>query len=387
MYGIQASGFVLKPLDVIKTEIEASLRATFGNGINLTPQSNFGQLVGIMAEREAILWQLAEAVYNALHPDSAGDVNLDNLSSLTGTARKPPSLTKVMATITGTAGTVLPAGRVASVNGSGARFVSVAEVTIGGGGTVAAEFEAEEAGPTPVYAGTLTVIETPAVGWTSITNAADHTVLGSELETDAALRMRRELELRSQGNAAIAPVRAKISNVANVLDVFVFENDTDAVNADGLPAHSIECVVDGGLDADIRAAIFAAKGGGIATYGTLSGVITDNQGTSHTVKHSRPTYLDAWVIVNVKIDAGTFPADGDAQIKAAIVAYGDANYTCGSDVISSALVPHAFKVTGVLDCQLPLIGTTNPPTTTNTIVTSLRQKPRLDTARITVNRI
>jgi uncharacterized phage protein gp47/JayE len=386
-YGITTTGFALKPLDVIKSEIEADLRATFGAGINLEPQSNFGQLVGIFAERYSDLWQIAEAIYTALTADGAADAALDLVAALTGTARNAPKLTHVIATCSGTPGTVLPSGRVASITGTGARFVSLAPATIGGGGTVSVEFAAELAGPTPAYAGTLTTIETPLSGWTAITNPTDHTLLGANLETDPDLRLRRELELRSQGNAAVAPVRAKVRAVKDVIDAFVFENDGDTVDTDGMPPHSIECVVDGGLDADIRAAIFASKAGGIATTGTVSGSVTDSQGTTHTIKHSRPAFLDAYVTVRVSVDPGVFPADGDDQIKASLIDYAAKNYTCGSDVISSAFIPQVFKVKGVVDAPLPYIGLSPTPATTTTIVTTLRQKPRLDTSRITVQHI
>lgn len=384
-YGVIPSGFVPKTLPTIKAEIEASLRATFGPGVNLLPQSNLGQLVGILAEREAEVWQLAEGVYHAATPDGAAGVALDLVAALTGTVRKPPSLSRVYATITGTGGTVLPAGRVVSVSGTGARFVTASPVTIPVGGTLAGvEFVAEESGPTPVYAGTLTQIETPVAGWATVTNPEDHHKLGSDLETDSALRVRREVELRSQGNAGLNPIRARVLALPNVTECIVFENSTDNTDGSGLPPHSFEVLVDGGDDATIRGAIFSAKAAGISTHGNLTGTVADSAGDSHTIKFSRPETLDVYLAIDVTIDPATFPADGDAQIAQALVDYGDARFRVGADVVAAPLLAQVFKVSGVLDATPIKIGTVPAPTSTANLVVATRELAKLDTSRITV---
>ena len=78
-YGITADGFVIKRMADIKSEMEASLRSAFGNQINLLPTELLGQIVGIMSEREAIVWELAEQIYNSQYPDTASGIQLDNV--------------------------------------------------------------------------------------------------------------------------------------------------------------------------------------------------------------------------------------------------------------------------------------------------------------------
>jgi uncharacterized phage protein gp47/JayE len=385
-YGVLPSGFAAKPLAVIKAEIEADLQSAFGAGINLEPESNFGQIVGIMSDRETDLWQLFEALYSSTTADGAADTELDNVSAITGTTREPPKLTHVILRCAGTDGTALAAGRVASING-GARFESLADATIGAVSTgyVDVEFVAQVAGPTPAYAGTVNQIETPVAGWNSVTNPADHTALGANLESDAALRLRREEELQAQGNASIEPIRAEVLDVADVLACFVFENTGDTTDGNGLPPHSIEVVADGGTDAAIRAAIFASKAGGIATHGAVTGTITDSTGIVREIDFSRPTDVNMYIVVDVTTDPEKFPADGVDQIKDALVAFGAARYTIGSDGIASALIPSVFGISGVLDVPLPKIGTAPAPATSATIVTALRERLKVDTSRITVN--
>ena len=53
-YGVQPTGFVRKPLSVIKADMEAMNRAEFGSNVIQTPQSPLGQIVGILSERDIV---------------------------------------------------------------------------------------------------------------------------------------------------------------------------------------------------------------------------------------------------------------------------------------------------------------------------------------------
>src|SRR4051812_11491628 len=87
LYGITPAGFVPKPLAVIQAELQDDLRATFGQGINLSASSVFGQLVNRLSERFAEFWDLSQADYNTKDPGAASGDALDNLCALTGTTR------------------------------------------------------------------------------------------------------------------------------------------------------------------------------------------------------------------------------------------------------------------------------------------------------------
>lgn len=440
-YGVTSAGFVSKPYEVIKAELEDDFRSTFGIGVDLSPASPFGQQIGIFAERLAIQWQLAEAVYNAGTPDGAEGVGLVHVCAITGTLQKAPTLSKVSVICTGTAATVLPSGRVVSVQGVGSRFTSAASATLaavasragltiytagdlasadgkvyrafaggttGGGagpagtsdgqvdgtvvwdymgsGTAAAavEFVAEQSGPISANAKALTVIETPVAGWSHARNPNDQHYLGTALETDPALRLRREQELRAQGNAATEAIRQRVLSVPDVFECFVWSNDFDAVDADGRPAHSVEVLVDGGDDAALAAAIFASKAGGIQAWGLdATEIVTDAEGVDHTIQFSRPTVVDVYVTLEVEIASDDFPDDGEDQLRAAVVGYGAAHYRTGHDVRAAPLASQAFTVSGVLDC-VARIGLAPAPGSSATLVTSVRQLPRLDTSRVVV---
>lgn len=390
-YGITSTGFVAKPLADIKSDLEASFRTTFGNGIDLTPNSVFSELIGIFADRLADAWQLGQAIYSNAYTDGAQGVALDQLCALTGIARKPATRTRVNVTITGTPGTILPPTATASVIGTGAKFKLEAgnPNAIGGGGTLATVFAAVDTGPIPCPAGQLIVIETPVSGWTGITNATDHFYLGTNTESDAELRLRRELSLRALGGGAVAAIQAALFEVPGVTDALVFANETDSTDASGLPAHSFECVVNGGDANDIANKIATVKPAGIATYGTTTisdAYAGDGGGGLHVINFSRPTVLNIYVTVDVIATAALAPADLSDLVKAAIIAYGDLNYNVGSPVISAALIPSIFAaVPSIRDVPSVKIGTSASPTLSTTITPTNRQIADLDTSRIVVN--
>lgn len=392
MSGITDQGFEPKPLEDIKTDLESGFRAVFGAAITIIAQSIFGQIIGIMSDRLADLWQLGLALYNASTREGATGVQLDNIGALTGTARQQATYTKVDCQCAGTNGTVIPSGQVVSVPATAVKFTNDLPGTIGAG-PVTITFRALETGPKTAFAGTVTNIETPVAGWSSVTNGLDQSVIGTNVETDAAYRVRQRVELRAQGGSTVASLRAKIQELTGVTGCFVFENTTDLTDGDGLPPHSFECVISGGLDADIAQTICNFKPLGVASFGSTALGATDANGFTVTMHFSRPTVLNAYVVINDTADVAQYPTDGDNDVKNAIAAM-NANLGIGVELRSGAIVPRYLPdpeaptttgVRGVLDSALPLIGTAPSPGTSAPIVAGNRQQIVLDTSRITVN--
>lgn len=132
MAGLSAEGFQRKLLSEVKEEIETTLKTVFGPQINLIAPSVFAKLVGTFSEREDLIWQLAEELYNAPYPDTATGVSLDNAVAFTGISRLGATFSKVLGQLLfGDVGTVVPAGTILSVAGNPtARFVTDDAVTL-----------------------------------------------------------------------------------------------------------------------------------------------------------------------------------------------------------------------------------------------------------------
>lgn len=387
-YGLTPQGFVRKPADQIKADLEADLRTAFGNSINLAPESMFGQLVGLSTGWFDSLWQLLEAVYASRYPDSASGASLVGVCAITGTVQEVPTYSTVIVTASGTAGAVVPSGTRFSVK-NGAQFTSTADATIGQGGTVAIACTAVEVGPNIAPAGTLTQIDTPVAGLSGVTNPLD-AVPGRGVESDQHLRSRREEELRSQGLAAVEAVRDRMLGVAGVTSCFVFENPTDFTNADGLPPHSIEVLVLGGLDADVALQLWRSKGDGIQTHGRTTVQLKDSQGFPQQVSFSRPDRVLIWVDVVVQRGPNVTPGTLVSQVQETLIDLvqgrtpGFAGFGIGDTIVKSRLAAALFGISGLVDVVHFALSDTGDDEVTGNITLGPRQLAVFDTSRIRV---
>lgn len=245
--------------------------------------------------------------------------------------------------------------------------------------------DAESTGPVEAPTGSLTVIETPIVGLETFTNEED-AVLGRNTEVDANAKLRREQEIQLAGAATPDAIRADLLAINDVTAALVFENDSDIIDLDGRPPHSIDIVVEGGDNQDIADRIWATRGGGIETIGDITESVTDSQGFTQEVKFSRPTPVDIWVEVDL-VTNSQYPVDGDALVAAAILAYGEA-LTIGQDVIVYGSAPSLAcsfdEIPGITDFTLR-IGTAAAPTLDDNIPIAPRERADFDSGRITVN--
>jgi len=386
-YGVTATGFVDKPIEDILSEVETAQKdvARFGPEFDTSAQSPAGQLNGVFALQVRELWEVAQAVLAAIDPDTNTGVSQAAVAALTGTVKLGATYSTVTATVNLDAGVTLPIASVASVSGSpDSRFETTEEVTNGGGAPadVSVVMRAQTAGAVVANTATLTEIETPATGWNTVTNALD-AALGLEIETETALRIRREQELRRSGNAALDAIVADVKDVDGTSTVEGYENKTDAVDGDGLPPHSFEIVVQGGVDDAIAQAIWDSGAGGIKTHGSDSGTAIDEKGDSQTINFTRPTVVDIYIDVEVTVD-GDYPAGGDTDIKEALAAWGQADLGTGDDVIWSQVFAQPFDVSGVIDVTLIETGIAPAPAGTANIPITSRQVANIDTADITV---
>jgi uncharacterized phage protein gp47/JayE len=130
-YGLTSAGFNRKPFSVILQEVKDTLRSTFGESINLVPPSVLGTTATIYAEREALIWELAEGIYNSQFPDTATGVSLDNVVAINGITRQPAVRSVGEVFLFGSVGTTVDSGTQLSVQGNPqAVFETLASATL-----------------------------------------------------------------------------------------------------------------------------------------------------------------------------------------------------------------------------------------------------------------
>lgn len=397
VYGVTDAGFVVKPYDAIRASISAYLRdpTRLGAGLDLSSSEPLGQVVDGVALELAEVWALAQALFPLIDPGQAEGVALANI--LGGHFNFPAleaTPTTATVTITGTAATVIPAGSQISQSSTGDVYATDAEVTIGSGGTVTATvsevgFETRPWVP-EAAAGSLTVIETPISGWTSVTNAAD-AVPGTLDETDVAYYIRFQRGGRATGASNTAPaLYARLIQVTDVNEVIVRENLTDVTDALGQPSRSFWCIFDVDDDTDLTqrqtlaSTILAHKPAGMRSYGSVAVTVTSPPaGTlDPTVYLDYVTETNIYIRVLSVVTDGNEPSDWETVLKAALVAEGN-TLTIGADVIYGRFCKVAYAYSWFLSATI-YVGTSAITTGQANITVNPPAIARFDTSRVEV---
>jgi hypothetical protein len=352
-------------LDLIAQE----QRSTIDPLLNTDPDSPQGQLNGIFASHLREAWEALGVAYNGNNPDAAEAFLLEALSAITGTKRAPATRSKFVGarklTVNLNAGTDLPIGTSFHVAGDPLTLFATSEkvkATAGTGNYLVSAL-CTVTGPVTCNAGTLTVIASPVVGLNSVTNTFDAEI-GSTQDNDPQLRIRREKELRATGSGTVDSIRADLAAYEDasggkpILDVNVFENTSDAFDANGLPPHSIECLVFDGVSQSvandaIAQVIWESKPGGIPTVGGSTGNATDSLGTIRPVAFSRPLIDEVIFKATLTLtNANQIPSQYAALVKAAIVARFAVKVRMGSVIRCNHYEAAITDIPGIEDCLI-----------------------------------
>lgn len=371
-YGLTPQGFVSIPMTEFVKQLQNDYQVTFGQNIDLSANQPDGQRIAMESEALTLVVELIKAAYDSRFPDTAQGQSLANVCSITNFTPEPPTFSTVTATVSGTAGIVIPDIFQASVQGSS---VSVFQVlagqsyAVGPSGTVNIIMVALEAGPVAAPAGTLTVLVTPVAGISSITNT-DDAALGADLETETQIRQRR-IRTLAQPGPNLDQIITTLLETVGITNAGGLENDTDVTDSSGLPPHSVALLVQGTtLPQDIANTIYKTKSAGIQTYGTNSAVVTSSQGQQVVISYSVPTgietYYDITYLPATNPLDGVFPANGATAIQNAVLAYLGLQVV-GQDVIIGQLQSFIIdQVPGIIGLTIKA-GTSPAPGSTSNI--------------------
>ncbi|OON35593.1 hypothetical protein BTJ39_22210 [Izhakiella australiensis] len=314
---VTAQGISAPDYQTILSTIIGYFQQIYGTDAYLEPDSKDGQMVALVALAVHDANNTAIEVYNSFSPSTAMSYALSRNVKINGIARKAATSSTVDLTLTGTAGTTVINGSVRDANGVIWNLPD--SVSIGVDGTIVATATCSRSGAVAALAGTVSQINTPTRGWTSVTNATAATV-GSAAETDAELRIRQAQSVALPSVTPFEALDGAIANVEGVTRHKLYENDTGSPDANGLPAHSVAAIVDGGDVASIAQTIIRKKGQGVSTFGSTSVVVSDYWGNPHTIYFSRSSPVPVYVAIELKVFTGYTTQIGN-DIKAAIAGY------------------------------------------------------------------
>lgn len=314
---VTAQGITAPDYQAVLSTITGYFRQIYGADAYLEPDSKDGQMVALVALAIHDANNTAIRIYNSFSPATGQAAALSSNVKINGITRKIATNSTVDLLLGGTAGTAINNGSVRDQNG--VIWNLPAAVTIGVAGTVIVTATCATSGAIAALASTITSINTPTRGWTSATNPAAATV-GQPGETDAELRIRQAQSVALPALTPFEAVDGAIANIAGVTRHKLYENDRGVPDSNGLPAHSISAIVDGGDVNQIAQIIRGKKGQGVATYGTTAIVVPDIYGNPHTISFSRPQNVPVFVDITLRVFTGYTSQIGE-QIKQAVSDY------------------------------------------------------------------
>ena len=130
MAGLTGEGLSIKRLQEIREEITERLLTFFGEDINTTEDSVFGQVRDSVAPGESSIWEKLQIVYDSQSPSRAEGQPLDDNCALVGVSRMQEQASTVRASVTGINATILPVGFTIAVNTTKDEFDIVSQSTI-----------------------------------------------------------------------------------------------------------------------------------------------------------------------------------------------------------------------------------------------------------------
>jgi len=325
--GIQIETFEQIVSNIINgTSDTPGLIQIYGADINVASNSPDGQAVNIYALSKMDILNLCVAIYNSMDPDQAVGVSLDRIAQISGLTRKPGTYTQVDIDVV-TNQSVNLNGLDTSTpftiqDSNGNLFYLITSASLSSG-TTSLSFQSAAIGFIQVLANTLTTAVTIVAGVVSVNNPAVPTQVGTNQETDANFRLRRQASTAFPAQSSLKALFSGLNSLVGVTEAVVYENTTNAVDADGIPAHGIWVVMDGGTNAEIGETIYTYRNLGIPMKGAETYVVTQIDSSTITMQYDNVVNEDLYLEATLVSLTGS--AIDRTAIKAALVT----NYVLG----------------------------------------------------------
>lgn len=343
MFSVNEFGVITIDTADIKAEFEEAYKNALGGDLNTDVGTPQGQM--IVNDTQSLVYAQNQVVLvaNAMSVLTATGKALDVAAQWWGYYRKQASATVVIATITGTQGTVIPEGALVS-NGSN-EFALLNGITIPAGGSISAQFACTEKGAIPCASNTLTTIVTTISGWSTVNNGQAG-IIGYDEENDALFRSRITANwLNIRARSILGAIVDNIAQLDGVVSVLGRENPTSSsvtIDSITLAPYSIYLNILGGTGSEIAKILAEQKTLGAATNGSTTITYADALvGQNYSYNIDRPTMQSIKVEINYSKNYYT-PADVEEQIKNTLSAYIEENPFMIGQVISGNELAQAF---------------------------------------------
>lgn len=381
---VTATGFVYPSYADTLAQLQAFYQGIYGSDVVLTPDTQDGQWIAIMAQAIFDTNSMAASVFASFSPTYAQGTQLSSLVKINGIQRDVPTNSEVVLTLTGVAGTLIANGLVGDDANLGTVWALPPSVTIGDGGTVTATATCTTQGATTAAANSLTVILTPTLNWQSVTNGLNTPSTGNPVEPDPVLRQRQSVSTSLPATGPLDTIQAAIENIAGVADALVYNNPTSSTDGNGIPSHSISAVVNGGDVNAVAQAIFDKKSEGTGTYGSTSITVVDQKGVPNLINFYEVAFTTIYVDITVTPLQGYSATIGN-MIVAAILEYINGlpiGGTVSARSLSAAACLFGTPSGQTFDIAALTLGTTPSPVGTTNVAIAFNAQARSIAANV-----
>ncbi len=258
-WGVIDTGFVRPTFTEALEVAQADLKKLYGQDIDLSNWSFFGQLAQMIARLYVLGYTEGEGIYDSRYVATAFGASLDNLAYAKQMTRNAATYaTGYVTFFRSTAATQvypIPAGTTVATADRSISFVTIEDSTIEIGDTTSQDVQIRAIAPGQEYnisASMISAISTPLLGIDAVTNA--YAIAGgADQETDASFRAR----IRTYQAAARGTMSALESAILAIDGVTGLNLHEDTSN------NTVSVYVTGGADEEISAAIATTRPAGI----------------------------------------------------------------------------------------------------------------------------
>jgi uncharacterized phage protein gp47/JayE len=389
-FAVENEGILTQTLGEKTAEVSTAFLAAFppvaGEQLDLTPDSYTGREVTILSEQFVQAQDLLLDLVAILSPSQAQGVFVDYHLSLQATSRKPATPSTIAAIVYGKPGTAVGDKRVRYLP-TDTLWRTPAGLVIGANGQTITALSAVVTGPTQALeTGTEQwLIVDVTDDWDAVESTAE-AILGTTAESDSAARVRLSHSTATLPGCTRPGILRALWAVPGVTSVQVWNNRTLLPNAVGVPAKSIESVVEGGSDDDVGLAILRSYNGSAGFAGTTSHTVTDTitlddgstADVTETVAWSRIERIDILVEVTLTIlDVDLLSPDSRELVYGAVADWVNA-LDAGIDVYPEAVEAQVWDALpdGSVSDVVALISVKPGAVAGSPISLSIRQRAR-----------
>lgn len=305
---IGINGLVTQSLEEIRDDLIAKFKSVYGQDINVEQNSPDGQWLNILAQEKKDTLDLFVQFYNNLDPDRVVGIPQQILYKLNGLIIQAYTYSYVYVNVTVTENVTLQGldDNIENADGTGYtvrdtngnRWILATTQNLTPG-TYLLNFRAGDLGSITALPNTITVMETILKGVAGVNNPANNYITGDTGESSAQFRRRRNQAMAVPSQGFDESTQSQMLNLPNVTQCKVYDNRSDEI-VNGIPAHGIWVIVEGGTPADIGRVIYNNLPPGIPMKGSQSVLVPKINGDILQVLYDVPTAAPLYVRATIK---------------------------------------------------------------------------------------